>query len=409
MANVRWTGKATAVAQVDTFTPATVEIDDIFTLTITGWDGTSTVINFTATAATVANVTAGLTAAWNASTNALCTPITAADATTHMTLTADTAGVAFSVASSTTQGGANNTQTLTRAATTASAGPEHWDSAANWSGGAVPGGAAAQEVTIEDWSGDIMYGLDQSDIANTLTRLTLGKSFSGRLGVAGAAGYAGTYLQIKATAVNVGPHAGTGSPSGSGRTMINTGSTASTVTISATSTTSADANKPACRLLADSAATVINVLGGAVGIAFDAGETATVGTINAAGSTASVFVGSGVTLTTLTNAAAAVQLKCAATTVTSHAGSLTTTGSGAITTLTINGGTAYPNAVGIITTLNALGGITDFTQSPAARTVTTAKLGIGGRVKYDPSALTLTNHLQPSASSGVVSFAASAA
>lgn len=35
----------TAVAQVDTFTPATVEIDDIFTLTVTGDDGITNAVN----------------------------------------------------------------------------------------------------------------------------------------------------------------------------------------------------------------------------------------------------------------------------------------------------------------------------------------------------------------------------
>jgi hypothetical protein len=109
------------VPQVDRFTPATVEIGDIFTLTAT--DGVaSAAVSFTATAATVANVTAGLTAAWNASGNALHTPITAADVTTSMTLTADTAGVPFSVAPSTTDGGGANTQTLTRTVVTANSG-----------------------------------------------------------------------------------------------------------------------------------------------------------------------------------------------------------------------------------------------------------------------------------------------
>ena len=40
MANIRWIGGATKVAQVDTFTPGgTIEADDIFILTATGWDG----------------------------------------------------------------------------------------------------------------------------------------------------------------------------------------------------------------------------------------------------------------------------------------------------------------------------------------------------------------------------------
>src|SRR3990167_4278089 len=123
MALARWRGSATAVAQVDKFTPATVEVNDIFTLTLTDDNGATVAISFTATATTVANVTAGLTAAWNASTDPRAANITAADVTTYMTLTADTAGRPFSVASSTTDGGGAATQTLTRAVTTASSGP----------------------------------------------------------------------------------------------------------------------------------------------------------------------------------------------------------------------------------------------------------------------------------------------
>src|SRR3954469_25164916 len=123
MASKYFIGTAGTTAQVDRFTPANVGIGDTFTLTVTGEDGSTLAISFVATVATVANVTAGLVAAWNASTNPLVTPITAADATTSLTLTADTVGVPFTIATSTTNGGAANTQTLTRAAVTANVGP----------------------------------------------------------------------------------------------------------------------------------------------------------------------------------------------------------------------------------------------------------------------------------------------
>jgi len=223
MADIRWAGEAAAVARVDKFTPASVEIGDIFTLTVTGLDGTTHSISFTATVATVANVTAGLTAAWNASTNALCTPITASGQTTYMQLTADTAGNGFNVTASTTNGGAVNDQTLTKAAVTANAGPKDWSSADNWSGDAVPGGAADQDVYIEDFSGDILYGLDQSGIANTLASLNIGQSFTGKIGSNGAAGHAAEYLKIKATAVNIGYNYSNSTLSGSGRIKIDTG------------------------------------------------------------------------------------------------------------------------------------------------------------------------------------------
>lgn len=411
MATLRWTGAATAVAQVDTFTPANVEVSDIFTLTATGLDGTSHAVNYTATATTVADVTAGLTAAWNTDTHALCTPVTAADGTTVLTLTADTAGVAFSVASSTTDGGGNDTQTLTRAATTASAGPKHWDCTDNWDAGILPGAASGHNVYIENFSGDILYGLDQSGIANTLTSLHIGQSFTGTIGVNGAAGESGTYLQIKATTVDIGYHYGTGSPSGSGRLMIDLGATASTVTVHNTGSNS-DTGKPSARIKAASASTVINLKKGKLGIAFEADETSTVATINESyvtqkTSDADLFVGSGVTLTTLNKTGGDCDLSCAATTVTNYAGDLTTAGSGAITTLNVYGGTATCNSSGTITALNIKdSGTADFTKIATARTVTTAKIDPSGKIKYDPSIVTMTNHIQPVTSSGNIVFTA---
>ena len=400
MADIRWTGEGVATAQVDTFTPANVEVDDIFTLTIAGLDGTSTSISFTATAATVANVTAGLTTAWNASTHALCTPITASDQTTYMDLTADTAGVAFYVTSSATDGGGTDDQTLTRAVGTANGGPQDWSDANNWDSGSVPGGAASQDVYIDFATEEIIYGLDQSGISNTLNSLNIGQSFTGKIGYNGATGYSGTYLQIKSTTVNIGQHNGSGSPTGSTRLMINTGSTASTINIYNSASTSADSNKPAIRLLANSASTVINVNKGAVGVAYESGESATVGTIrqsyvNNQSTDASSYISDGVTLTTLYKTGGTCELECGATTVTNDFGSIKTTGSGAITTFNHNGGTATLNSTGTITTLNALGGLVDMTKDQKAKTVTTLKLDNSGQFKYDPSVVTLTNKIVP--------------
>jgi hypothetical protein len=76
----------------------TIEIGDEFVLS--DKDGNE-LVSFTATAGTVANVTAGLVSAWNASTNAICAKYTAADQTTHLTLTADAAGTWYEVVPST--------------------------------------------------------------------------------------------------------------------------------------------------------------------------------------------------------------------------------------------------------------------------------------------------------------------
>ncbi|MDD2565975.1 MAG: hypothetical protein PHZ26_03465, partial [Candidatus Gracilibacteria bacterium] len=84
-----------AVAQISTVTPANVEVGDTFTATING-----VAVSFVATVATVANVTAGLTAAINLSAQAA--NVTATDSTTHVTITSDIAGTAFTIAASVT-------------------------------------------------------------------------------------------------------------------------------------------------------------------------------------------------------------------------------------------------------------------------------------------------------------------
>jgi len=400
MSDLRWTGAATAVAQVDTITPGgTIEADDLFILTITGWDGTSTAISVAAGGTTVADVTAAMVAAWNASTHPLCTPITATDNTTNLTLTADTAGEAFSVAATTTEagGGAADAQTFSRAATTASAGPKHWDDVNNWDTGALPGAGAGENVYIENADAEILYGLDQSGIANTLDSLNVGLSFTGKIGYDGASGFAGSYLQIKATAIKIGYNYTGGSPSGSSLVMIDSGATASAITVEG-SGLSASQIKQSIRLLANNASTNINVLKGSVGVAQDVGETATIGILflsySASRSTdANVIVGEGVTLTTLTKNAGTCYLGCAVTTVNNDFGSLNTFGEGAITTLNMNGGVVSLSSSGTITTLNIIGGIADFAKSLTARTVTTLKIGIDGSLIYDPSVLTLTNDI----------------
>lgn len=96
-----WRGDSEAIAQEVKVTPGNVEIGDIFTLTING-----KAVTYEAAAATVADVTAGLVAAWNASTIPEIAEVEAVDFETHLTLTAKTAGVPFTVTGATT----NSTQ-----------------------------------------------------------------------------------------------------------------------------------------------------------------------------------------------------------------------------------------------------------------------------------------------------------
>jgi len=406
MSTIRFLAIADVVAQVDKFTPADVEVGDIFTLTATGLNGTTASVSFTATAATVANVTAGLTAAWNDSTNALHTPITAADNTTDLTLTADVPGVAFSVEASTTNGGAVDDQTLTRAVVTKNEGPNDYSSTDNWSGGALPGGAANQDVFIE--GATILYGLDQSGIANTLDSLNISES---RIGSNPASGCLAIYLQIKATAVNIGQHTGPGTPTELTPINIDVGATASTVTVYNTGTNS-PATMPAVRIKTNHADTKVYVRKGKFGIGFEPGETSLLSEINESyvsqkTSDADVFIGPGVTLTTFNKTGGDATLECAATTVNNDGGDMITAGSGAIATINCSDGTVVSNSSGTVGACNSIGtGFVDFTKSAAPRTVTTPKIGDNGKIKYDPSITTMTNKIQPYDASGEITIQA---
>ena len=101
-------------AKVVDLTPANVEIGDIFKVLVQVEGYVDTTVSFTATAITVANVTAGLTALLAA----LPHPITPVDNATKVTVTAVNPGQPFILTPSTVNGGAADTQTLTATTTT---------------------------------------------------------------------------------------------------------------------------------------------------------------------------------------------------------------------------------------------------------------------------------------------------
>ena len=272
-----------------------------------------------------------------------------------------------------------------------------YSTAANWSPSGVP--VAADNVYLKDSTQDIDGGLDQSAVA--LASFNVDKSYTGQISPA-----AGTYLQIAASAVNIGRHDGPGAPVGSGLIKLDQGSSTAAAVNVFDMGTPATSTDPALFLIAAHASTVVTVRKGKVGIAVGVGETTTVAKINvnylnSILGDAEVYIGSGVTLTTFAMTGGTVLALAGGTTFTVEDGQLTTEGSGAITTLNADGGKVYPNSTGTITALNADGGEVDFTKSPAARTVTTPKIGPGGKIIYDPAIITMTNKIAPIATSGI--------
>lgn len=393
MATQIWRGDAVAVAQVTTATPANVEIGDVFTLTINGKS-----VSFTATAATVANVTAGLTTAWNNSTIPEFAEVTASDQTTHVRLTADTAGTPFTVSSSTTDGGGANTQTLTMSTTTASAGPFHWDTASNWSTGTVP--TTGDVVFLPPGTSAILYGLDASYVA--LSSLTVARGYTQPIGLPYI--HSGQYVEYRERYLKVGPAtitigfddaslSGAGA-SGINRCQIDTGSVQTTLQVLYAG--QGINQEGAVIWKGTHASNVVQVQRGAFSAAPMKGETATisvlrVGSVGGGSSDAIAALGPGVTLGLVQQRDGVLIVANGATTITKTGGE-TIVVAGAVTTAHVWNGNYRQQGTGTITTLNVGStGLFDVSRALVASTVTTANVYKGGRILDPNGVVTWTN------------------
>lgn len=364
MADRTWIGGASAVAQVDTFSITDAGGgSETWTWTVTAENGATATATFVDDGTpTTQEIVTGLVSAWNDSQHDFFTGITAADAgDPDITLTADTAGVPFSVTL-----GASGTGSTSKASTTANKGPNDWDTASNWAEGAVP--VADDDVRITG-STNITYGLDQSSVE--LDDFVVAPGCSAQVGSESAD------LQIDMGDSNRFEFHGTG------QAWINVGSAAISPIVFRTASVS---NGQSGLYLDGSAIATLTVEGGLVELV-DGSTTTTVIVRNGG----TVRIPNGATITTLHNqGGVSCELRGASTTVNNVGGSLVIEGSDAITTLNIDGGTVVSNTTGTITTANVDAGELDLTQSGESRTITTLN-NRGGTTRYDPGVVTLTN------------------
>jgi hypothetical protein len=407
MATKYWKGTALAVAQVSTVTVGTHDATTLYEIRVNGL----TIARSVGAASNTATATA-LAAAWNASTHPYRQGITATSAAAVVTLTG-VAGMPFTVTVAVTTG----TGTISTATPTAATGPHHWDNAANWSDGALP--ASTDTVIFRDNAVNVCWGLNQAAVA--LAELQIWQSYTGRIGLplatvaasangetanAGADEYRDRYLRIAWTAARIGEHAGPGTPSGSPRLKLdNAAAGASTTLIANTAAAGIDPGLPAVRLKANNASARVNVrlAPGGLGLAADEPtETSTFGAVVIADTSelSRVYSGPGATLASWQQSGGNNQLRAAATlaSCTVLGGQLAIDGAFAITALTVEGGICYPNNVpasgAAVVTATLNGGLLDFTQSPAARTVTTLNPN-RGELRADKNVLTVTTFAQP--------------
>ena len=309
-------------------------------------------------------------------------------------MTADTAGIPFTVTGSTTDGDASNTQTLTVNTTVAASGPNLVDLAANWSTAAAP--ANTDDIVFEHSDVDCLYNLDAL-AAIIVNSLTINQSYTGKIGLARMND--SDYLEYRPTSLNLGSNTvtiGLGDGQGSGRINLDAAASNTAVTIYNSGSALED-GIPAILLEDTGAAAIVNIYKGDVGIAFLAGETASVATLRVGyvenqQADAIVTCGSGTTLTTIVKTGGSLDIRSNVTTITQDAGDLTIGGAATVTTLNLNAGTLYDQSTGTFATVNVLGGaVYDLRRSLAAKTITQLNL-YDKAAFYDPQGFaTVTN------------------
>ena len=361
MATEVWQGQATAVKQVNTITPANVQINDVFGITLTNAAVAASAITFTATAATVANVTAGLLAAANVAKAALQAPwdeVTAADATTALTITVITSGVPFTVATTATNGGDADTQTLTSVVTTACSGL--MTNTTCWRSADTPD--SADSANFPAGCSNPVTPMDYSAVL--LVDTTFESGFTGLIGVDNGSDAPG-YLKVDSDTINL------NNVSQTFLWFVNT----TTVNVNAAKN-SPGTGRYGCNLRGDVTTLNIELTNAqSVGIAALPGETATFTTINISGA-GTVTIGEGVTVTTVNiSGTGTVYNHVAATEVNILSGTPKVYHEkGRITTCNQYAGSLYIDAAGTvgapsITTLNAYGSV--YVEGSGARYVAT--------------------------------------
>ena len=385
MALNRWMPRQKKVSQINTLTPAAVDIGDTFTVTIN-----TKAITFTATVATVANVTAGLVALLQASAEPEFARITWTDSTTLITATAKVAGTPFTQTSSSTGG------TLTTATPTANKSPNDVNDALNWTDGIPTNG---DDILID------LPGIENSMYWNlgALTAVTVA-SITRRLSAKGAKiglpevnRQGAAYSEYLATEFDIGMQTGFTvlievDPTDAAESIkLNTNTTQTTLTVRGSS--AAGIGNEVVWWRGSHASNVVNVENSSLAIGPVNNNAATVATLNV--QSATVRVGAGVTLGVINNNRGQLKSNAGFTTLTQLDGSIVVEGNALnITTATIQGGTFDYRAIGTITTMT-LGsrGKAEFGNDNRARIITNTINAYKGASFNDPAATTIAGGL----------------
>ncbi len=257
MASPIWFGGTAAVQQEDRLTPGgTIEAGDKFIVTLTDENVGTQVESVSATGTTVAQACTDIYTQLAASSKTLFQAVTWSNETTYVKGLTKVSGVPFYCTVSTTESdnSSADAQTFTVTHTTASKGPNDWNTTANWNTGTVP--VSTDNVTIDSRgsSNDILYGLNQSGVTLATLKVLPG---------APKVGQATFSLMISATNGDVQGAQGSAGANGVSRLNINTGTNQTTFNVQMTGT-SADTGLEPVRITGAHASNVLVVGGGAV-------------------------------------------------------------------------------------------------------------------------------------------------
>ena len=247
-----------------------------------------------------------------------------------------------------------------------------YDTAANWSGGAVPTAGDTVHIT---GSQNIDDGLNQSSV--DVDKFSVESSYTGTIGSKGSP------LQVGITDTS-----GAIEFSGSGESHLDIGGSAVNMTIH--STASAAVGSYGLTIKGTGIA-VLSVEGGKVGIATGVpADTATITTLRCLGGR--TVVGSGTTVTNIdvgSGAKLTTRASCADMDI--RSGTVKTTEAAAISSsVTLWGGRLIHNSTGTIASAVIQGGELDVSQGGLNVTVSSLKLNEGAFV-YDPESVTVSS------------------
>lgn len=351
-------------------------------------------VSFTSTAATVANVTAGLLDAIDDSNLLEFSELTVTDNTTNLTLTAKEAGKPFTQSSSAAQGAGSAGMSLTTTTTTASSGPNDYSIVGNWSLNALP--SSTDDVVLDDSTIAILYNLPAAFV--TVNSFTRTGSYTGNVGLAvydpvGYYQYRERYWKINPTTMTLGEPGG----SGPGRELYDLKTYSATINIFSCGSP-VDPNYPAAVFQNTGTTTALNILQGEVGAAIDEGSTSTIQNITIGNngnlnSDVILTLGSGVTQSgTVTQYGGLLYSEANLVTVNVVAGTVQLNNSVTVTTLNANRGSSvlyYSN--GTITTLFLSQSVLDNTRDQRAKTITNTSVAQGFSINDPGGRITFTN------------------